>query len=263
VCVEKPMAASLEDARTMVRAAEAAGITLLIHWPLSFSPVVRKAASLVEQQTIGRVFQVNMRGGHTGPLAPGVRHPGPNIESVPMTDGEKAATWWYQKQTGGGAMIDFCCYGALYARWLLKAAPISVMGMRANLDSPWCDADDNGAIVVQYQGAMGVFEGTWTTQDIGKPWGPVLFGSKGTLLVEEAESSQVRFRPGGGEEQVYEPDPLPEGRATVAEEFIHHLETGAPLHPTLDMHLNLDVTAVLDAGLRSAESGRAETVDTP
>ena len=47
----------------------------------------------------------------------------------------------------------------------------------------------------------------------------------------------------------------------MAEEFIRSLETGAPLHPTLDMHVNLDVTAVLDAGVRSAESGRMETVE--
>jgi len=170
-------------------------------------------------------------------------------------------TFWYQKQAGGGAMIDFCSYGVLLARWLLEEQPTSVLGMRANLDSPWSDADDNGAIIAHYGSALGVFEGTWTTRDLGKPWGPVLFGSKGTLLVEEAETSRIRFRPGGGEEQVYEPDPLPEERASVAEEFIRSLETGAPLHPTLDMHVNLDVTAVLDAGVRSAESGRGEKVE--
>jgi len=260
VCVEKPMAASLSDARTMVRVAEAAGIQVLIHWGLGFSPVWLKAKSLVEAGTIGQVLQVRMHAGHAGPLEPGVRHPGPNIESVPMTGPEKAATWWYQKEAGGGAMIDFCSYGALLARWLLEEQPASVLGTRVNLNSSWGDADDNGAILAHYKSALGVFEGTWTTRDLGKPWGPVLVGSKGTLLVEESKTSRVRFRPGGGEEQVFEPDPLPEERASVAEEFIRSLETDTPLHPTLDMHVNLDVTAVLDAGLRSAESGRTETV---
>ena len=263
VCVEKPMAASLEDARTMVRTAEAAGSRLLIHWGLGFSPVWLKAKSLVEEGLIGRVLQVRMQGGHAGPLEPGVRHPGPDIESVPMTGPEKAATWWYQKEAGGGAMIDFCSYGVLLARWLLGEPPVSVLGMRVNLESPWSDVDDNGAIFADYGSALGVFEGTWTTRDLGKPWGPVLLGSKGTLLVEESETSRVRFRPGGGEEQVFEPDPLPAARTSVAEEFIRHLELGTPLHPTLDMHVNLDVMAVLDAGLRSSESGRRETVEAP
>jgi hypothetical protein len=58
-----------------------------------------------------------------------------------------------------------------------------------------------------------------------------------------------------------EPEPLPQGRATIAEEIIHHLETGEPLHPTLQTALNLEVMAILDAGLRSAASGRLATVD--
>jgi hypothetical protein len=34
------------------------------------------------------------------------------------------------------------------------------------------------------------------------------------------------------------------------------------VHPTLDMHFNLNAQAILDAGLRSANSGKLETVDT-
>jgi predicted dehydrogenase len=47
----------------------------------------------------------------------------------------------------------------------------------------------------------------------------------------------------------------------VAEEFIHHLATGEPLHPTLDSALNLEVMAILDAGVRSAVSGTVEPVN--
>ncbi len=50
-------------------------------------------------------------------------------------------------------------------------------------------------------------------------------------------------------------DPLPSGRATLAEELIHHLETGEPLHPTLQVPHNLQAMAILDAGARSAASG--------
>lgn len=42
---------------------------------------------------------------------------------------------------------------------------------------------------------------------------------------------------------------------------IYHLETGEPLHPTLDMMQNLEVMAILDAGIRSAESGKVELVN--
>ena len=56
-------------------------------------------------------------------------------------------------------------------------------------------------------------------------------------------------------------DPLPEGRQTLGEEVVHHLETGEPLHHTLDMPFNLEAMAILDAGIRSAASGKVELVN--
>ena len=31
----------------------------------------------------------------------------------PMTEEEKCSTWWHQTACGGGAMGDYCCYGAI------------------------------------------------------------------------------------------------------------------------------------------------------
>ncbi|HUX86992.1 MAG TPA: hypothetical protein VMW65_08320, partial [Chloroflexota bacterium] len=55
-------------------------------------------------------------------------------------------------------------------------------------------------------------------------------------------------------------DPLPVGRDTIAKEIIHHLETGEPVHPTLEAQFNLEAEAILDAGIRSAQSGKLEFV---
>ena len=71
----------------------------------------------------------------------------------------------------------------------------------------------------------------------------------------------MRLERGHGQTEVFEPEPLPEGRATIAEEYIRHLDTGEPLHSTLEQDFNLDVMAILDAGVRSAVSGQLETVD--
>jgi len=54
---------------------------------------------------------------------------------------------------------------------------------------------------------------------------------------------------------------LPGVQIRVAAEFIHHLKTGDAVHPTRDMMYNLEVMAILDAGLRSARTGKLETVD--
>ncbi|MFQ6130505.1 MAG: Gfo/Idh/MocA family protein [Armatimonadota bacterium] len=261
VCVEKPMARSLADALRMVRACRAAETTMVINWPMTWSPSARKAKALIDEGVIGRVLQVKARLGHTGPLGSGAAHAGVDETAAPMTDVERAATWWHQEAAGGGAMLDFCCYGAMAGRWYVGEPAVAVMGLRANLASHWADADDNGAMLVRFPSAMGLFEGTWTTWDHGVPGGPIVYGSTGTLVVETRDGEPVvRLERGGGESTVYDCEPLPEGRQQVPGEFIHHLETGEPLHPTLEMAFNLEVMAILDAGVRSASTGRQETV---
>jgi predicted dehydrogenase len=178
-----------------------------------------------------------------------------------MNGVELAATWWHQAAAGGGAMLDFCCYGALASRWLIGQPAVAALGMAANLNSHWCDASDNGVILARFPGSMALIEGTWTTADQGGPTS-IVYGTTGTLTLErDAGGQTVRIGRAGGIGEVYKPDPLPAGRATIAEEYIHHLETGEPLHPTLSAALNLEVMAILDAGLRSAASGMLETVD--
>jgi len=261
VVVEKPMAASLSEALGMVRAVQAAGTTLLINWPVTWSGAIRKAKSLIDDGAIGRVIEVKWRGGHLGPLGSGVTHPGVTEGAAPMTGVERGATWWHQSAPGGGAMLDYCCYGALLSRWYIGEQAQAAMGMKANLNSPWGDAEDNAAVLVRFPQAMAIFEGSWTTLDHGVSPGPIVYGTEGTLVIERKGNEMVRLERGGGDSTTYAGEALPEGRQTIAEEFIHHLETGDPVHTSLDMMYNLDVMAILDAGVRSAASGKMETVD--
>ena len=159
-------------------------------------------------------------------------------------------------------MLDYCCYGAMVSRWYIGEQAVSAVGMKANLNSHWADADDNGAMIVRFPGAMGLFEGSWTTWDHGVPYGPIVYGTTGTLVVQNhSDKPTVREEHGGGRTTVHQPEPLPAGRHNVACEFIHHLRSGQALHPTLEAAFNLEVMAILDAGLRSACTGRLETVE--
>lgn len=262
VCVEKPMAVSLSDALRMVRAVQNAGTKLLVNWPLTWSPAARKAKELIDQGLIGRVLEVKWRAAHTGPLGPGGMHTGVSGTTEPMTGPERAATWWHQAAAGGGAMLDFCCYGGMISRWLIGEQAVAAVGFKANLDSTWGDAEDNAVILVRFPKAMAVWEGSWTTWDSGVPGGPIIYGETGTLVVETREGKPVvRHERGGGRTTIYETEPLPQGRHDVAHEYIHHLETGEPLHPSLEMMFNLEVMAILDAGIRSAASGKVELVN--
>jgi len=261
VCVEKPMAMSLEHALRMVRACRAADTKLVVNWPMTWSPAARKTKQLIDAGAIGRVIEVKWRGGHTGPLGPGAEHEGVTDKAESLTGTELAATWWHREADGGGAMLDYCCYGAMVSHWYIGERALAAIGMKGNLASHWADADDNGAMIVRFPTAMGLYEGSWTTWSHGVPNGPIVYGTTGVLVVEE-KAGAVREEHGKEADAIrHQPDPLPEGRHDIAHEFIHHLETGDPIHPTLDADVNLDIMATLDAGLRSAASGRMETVE--
>ncbi len=259
-CVEKPMAMSLAHGLRMVRAAEASGTTLAVNWPIAWSPLMYKLKALVREGAIGRVLQVKYRAGHTGPLGPGAAHAGGG-QGESLSGVERAASWWHQTETGGGALIDFCCYGAMLSRWLVGEQALDAVAVKANLNSHWGEADDNAVMITRFPSAIGLYEGTWTTRHHGVPNGPIVYGAEGTLVVERRDGAQaIHLLPNAGEPEWIEPATLPEGRANVAEEFVHRLDTGDPLNPLLDVPLNLDALAILDAGVRSAASGNAERV---
>jgi predicted dehydrogenase len=89
--------------------------------------------------------------------------------------------------------------------------------------------------------------------------GLVVLGTRGTLVFD-SHGGQARLERGQGDTVLFENPPLPAGREDIAHEMIHHLETGEPLHATLEMQFNLKAMAILDAGVRSAASGKLELV---
>jgi predicted dehydrogenase len=261
---EKPMSASLADALRMWRAAQAADVRLFVNWPTTWSPATRTVKRLIDEGTIGRVLEVKWRnGGSMGPMSYTQPEPPGPI---------KGAEWWHQSAPGGGALLDYTCYGACLARWYIGSPAVAANGMRVNLTSGYGDADDNAVITVRFPKALAVLEATWTT------WNPVIpsiivYGERGALMVnrrpdaDEHAGGQVvevytsRAHGVTPPDEIFEPDPFPAGRETLAKEFIHHIETGEPLHPTVDPQQNLEVMAILDAGIRSAVSGKLELVN--
>jgi predicted dehydrogenase len=260
---EKPMAASLPEALRIARAARDSERTVVVNWPTTWWPAIRTAHRLVREGAIGDVWEVKWRAGSMGPLAHGSTHPGIDGRAVEMSDVQKGATWWHHADTGGGALLDYTCYGACLSRYYIGEPATAAFGIKANLLTPYGDADDNAVITVRFPKALAILEATWSCLDHGVPTGPLIYGSEGTLVVERGGGQQVlTLRRGQGQEPQSVPlDPLPEGRDTLGREVIHHLQTGEPLHETLQVEFNLEAMAILDAGIRSAQSGKLELVN--
>ncbi len=256
---EKPMAASLPEALRMMRAVQANNVELMVNWPTTWHAPVRKMKDLIDEGMIGDVWEIKWRNGASmGPLSYSKGEDAWN-------DVEKGAEWWHQSALGGGVLLDYCSYGACLARWMIGEPAVAAMAMKANITSRYGDAEDNAIVTVRFPKALAILEGTWTTPNAGIPTGPIAYGTRGTMVVDRT-GVKVFTSPsyyGTEPDLVAEGDPLPEGRATLAEEFIHHLETGEPLHPTLQLQHNIEAMAILDAGIRSAASGKMELVNTP
>jgi predicted dehydrogenase len=231
----------------------------MVNWASTWQTAARKMKQLLDEGAIGKILEVKCRQGSQGPLASGSTHPGIDGKAVPITDDEKGATWWHRAGTGGGAMLDYVCYGACLARYYIDKPGEAAWGFQANLNSPYATNEDNAVILTKFPGAMALLEASWTTIDHAQPTGPVLYGQNGTMSIEKG---LVRLVAGKGTEpHLITPDPLPAGRTNLAEEFVHHLETGEALHPTLDPLFNLEAQAILDAGMHSIETGRFEPVE--
>ena len=253
VVVEKPLAVSMGGALRITRASREGGAKVITNWPSAWYPSVRMAKVLVDSGEIGKLFKFYYRNQDSQ---------GPFSYGQIMTDIEKGREWWYQADMGGGAMLDYCCYGACMSCWFTGEAPQAAYGLKANFDSPYGSADDYASITVRFPGSVALLEGSWTTVSGGVPNGPLLYGLKGTLVVRLNGDVEVyKTRHSEKPDKIIKADPLPEGRETLAKETIHHLDTGEPLFPMLDSPLNMGAMSILDAGARSAKSGKIEIIN--
>ena len=250
VVVEKPLAATMQGAMRIARAARESGAKVFTNWPVAWSSAVRQAKELCDAGEIGRLFKFTFRNSDSlGPLSYGQQ----------ITELEKGREWWHQADVGGGAVLDYCCYGACMAPWFLNSEPVSAYGLKANFDSPYASAEDYAEITVRFPRGVAILEGSWTTVNTGIPNGPILYGTEGTMVVNQSGAIEIYCtRHAEAPDRVIEPMPLPDGRDNLGREVLHHLDTGEELFQLLELKTNLSAISILDAGSRSAESGKME-----
>lgn len=150
VMMEKPLAANLADARSMAAVARRAGIELIVNYETSFYPSTRTCIPYVTQQhAIGDVRKVVMRAGHEGPSA--------------ICSPEFLAWLTDPIANGGGALMDFGCYGANLATCLLPGSrPIAVSAMTQSFQPKlYPKVEDEANLVITYPEAVAVVEASW------------------------------------------------------------------------------------------------------
>ena len=241
VLIEKPLAADLEGARQLMQAADTSGRRLMVNWPIAWWPSLQHALKLAQAGEIGELWQVKYRAAHQGPKEMGAS--------------EYFCDWLYDpERNGGGALIDYCCYGANLSRVLL-GRPRSVTAVAGNLVKPSLDAEDNAVLLLQYPKALCMAEASWT--QIGKltSYITVLYGTEGTLMVEPEPARLLlatEKKPEGKEVTV--PDSPAHWQNPTAH-FLWGIENDEAFLPLCRPGNNVDVQEILQAGMEAAASG--------
>ncbi len=255
VILEKPMAMCYADAAKLYAAHQKSKGELIVNWPVAWFSAFRKAKQLSDSGAIGRIVRFQYRTPATlGPYS-----------TADMAPEELGKLWWYRRELGGGSIIDYSGYGATLATWFLgdKQAR-TVYGIKKNVFIPFSDAEDYSFFMVNYDDAIALTEGSWSTVSSGEiPTGPILYGTEGTLVCDRF-SDEVKvyrryrpYKPCLPADEIYRVPPCEEN---LGRHVLNHLRFAAPLMDMLSADFNIRSAAILSAGRDSCESGQPEIV---
>jgi predicted dehydrogenase len=246
VMVEKPLATTLQQALRMEALAKKYHIRLLTDFETSWYPSTVKTYELVNDSNyIGNIKKVVIHDGHQGPKEIGVS---PEFFKW-LTD---------PVQNGGGALMDFGCYGANLMTYLMNGQqPVSVTAVTRHFKPGiYPRVDDEATIVVSYPGAQCIIQASWNW-----PFGRKdmeVYGEKGYVISVNNNTMRLRAQPDSVEHSrlvsatevpVYT-DPFSyladvmRNKITVQEKGVYSLRT------------NVTVVRILDAAKESAKTGR-------
>jgi predicted dehydrogenase len=241
---EKPMATNTSDAREMERTAGMAGVKLMVNYWNAWVAPSHELFHRVKAGEIGSVQRIIVQYGHQGPKEIGVS--------------KEFGHWLYDPaKNGGGAIMDFGCYGAEWALWL-KGRPSQVYATTRKLKTEQHNqVDDDATIVLDYPDATVTIEPSWDWPNgMDRVY---VFGSKGSFL---ATHDDLFFRaarqdsPGLDGERVTLA-PVANGTSNPISYMIEQIREDKPIEDPLSARLNVQVMEILDAARESARTGRA------
>ncbi|MBD0285223.1 MAG: Gfo/Idh/MocA family oxidoreductase [Flavisolibacter sp.] len=246
VMVEKPLATNVAHAERMAQLARKYNIHLLTNYETSWYPTTEKTYQLVaDTNYMGRIKKVVVHDGHQGPKEIGV-----NKEFLDwLTD---------PVQNGGGALIDFGCYGANLMTYLMQGQePVSVTAVtRQFKPAIYPKVDDDATIIVAYPAAQCIIQASWNwpfsrkDMEVYGETGYVVAVNNTTMRLRNKENStEQTIQVTAKEVNVYE-DPFSyfadvvKGRIQVPVNGLYSLEN------------NVQVVRILEAARQSAKTGK-------
>jgi glucose-fructose oxidoreductase len=259
ILLEKPFAASRQEAEGMIAAMKAAGRLLAVNWPLAWYPPHLTAKRLIDEGAIGEVREVHYYDGNRGPLF----HTADKAEvDAEQREREKPRSWFYRRQAGGGSLLDYLGYGATLGTWYHNGKlPLEVTAVVD--EPPGLEVDEHSLTVARYDCGLSKFETRWGT--LSDPWthqpqpkcGFVVVGTEGSVASYDFEKTvrlATRAHPAGEDLPV---DRLLPPRQNPVQYILDCIASGRPLSGPLSPEISLAGQRIVDAAVLSAAQKRA------
>jgi predicted dehydrogenase len=243
VMVEKPLAVNMEHAARMAELARKHKIHLLTNYETTWYSTNHEAYSLIQNDKIGQITRINVYDGHQGPIEIGC--------------GKEFLDWLTDPVgNGGGAVIDFGCYGANLATWLMKGEkPLSVYGvLQHQKPAKYPKVDDDATIVLRYPSATVQIMGSWNWPMSRKDMH--VYGSKGYIYQDTPTRMRVYA---GKEENTLTPPALqpPYNDSFYYLKAVVRGEIQLSPNDLPALENNLTVVRILEAAIQSSQKGEA------
>jgi predicted dehydrogenase len=183
VMVEKPLAATLAQAKRMEALATKYNIKLLVNYETTWYPSFQYIYDVVNKDSIGKIRKMVIRDGHRGPVEIGCS---PEFLAW-LTD---------PVLNGAGALNDFGCYGSDLATWLMHGQrPIAVTAIAKHYKPAiYPKVEDDATILVEYPTATASIEASWNWAVNLKDM--EVWGERGVIHAFDGNNVQFKVKEG-------------------------------------------------------------------
>ncbi len=240
--IEKPLAVTSQEARTLIAASTKAKRVLMVHHNMRFDPAVRTAEKLLRKGIIGEVFAFKSSLTHRGPQA-----------WSPQAD------WFFsKKKAGGGALMDLGPHVFDSLAFLL--------GDEARLMGAVC-AGGKGVAVSQgeihcacllrfQKGAIGTVNVGWADTSYQNRF--YFFGTKGSLSLNLAKGDPITVQYRNKEGKVYPALEKDSFFPSIYEHFLDCVRSGKK--PSIPGEAGLKTLELIEEGYRYAQQKRVPLI---
>jgi predicted dehydrogenase len=242
VMMEKPLAVNMQHAHAIAAAAKAAGIQVIVNYETTWYPGNREAWRIAdEEKSIGELRKIVVHDGHRGPKEIGCSQDFLEWLTDPV-------------KNGGGALMDFGCYGADLATWLMGGQkPISVSAVTQQIKPDvYPKVEDEATIILKYPNAQAILQASWNWPFDRKDM--EVYGKTGYVLVPRPNLIRIR-RANGSESELTPPAIEPPEADPIS--YLAAIVRGT-IEPSglSSLEVNMVVTEILEAATKSARTGK-------